>query len=790
MRVEKMQLVAKQLDDETLNHKEWLWKLRRLHVTSQESLAAVVGNEHCLMFDGQWYYYRLPKKTISWAMGNDSKYLWSLDESNKLAVIDLGNGEWMRFESNFTYADLIYAEGDVVAASFSNLQAIDVLKLTSGGSIARVASLAIESLSQFNNISDLEKCILNCSFVPERERFFVLNRYAESRDAPLKYYVLESVSIDGKTEVVLELPGINALVRPPFVVILCGTGDTLMYADLREDTVEQKWQTLNFNPELDKFSWKIDNAFALDDDLIISLSARQVPKWRLLRLGQKPEILYEAKSTPSVYRMLGSLFISDNFVFNCISQKKEGEKLSSGLLRQAIQDAVKRQQKIPSVRLLHKMSQNAASNDVDHLRFALHKSPLSTEELAALVEKANYSDFVSSARGEMVFSGSDLVHLITQHNEQLKLLLPMQQSRSPWKKFTFDEQERVWICDEKGHHVAVISPKQREAQVFALNSNRFTFDKLDQISEIYIKKLYGSSLVNNLYVSHIAAYADTLVTVHRFKQARHREIALLTFCLLSFHRYDGKSLEEIACIQHPGVIAVKPDREGKGWWLLQQNYRGKLSFLETQTMNNETVMSFPDYTVPALLGDWPEKVYFAYLDKDENENYSLCYTLDPREGWCKVPLHDIFGMHVQKYLYPSIVSMHSLNGSVFALLSVRSDKSPEAWLLICLQSGYAELIAAFTKDKPTYFVEDEDRNEITLARWRDMLVLRKAQPFIVSSGYASEPMITKLPNNTGVLFYKPDMDYFSSKPIITHSITETLHKMIKRTSFGESKHLL
>lgn len=798
--VENKQLVAKQLDDNTLDHEQWLTNLRKMLVASQEGLAAIVAGEHCLVFDRQWRYYRLPRKAISWAMGDDSKYLWLIDEEYELSALELSSGQWMSFGNDLLYARLAHAEGDIAAASSLDMEAIDVLKLTSDGSIVRVASYAIEPIAQLDNIPGVQRRILSCGFVPERERFFVLKRYTQPGNAPYENYVLKSVSIDDKTEVVLEIEGRNALLCPPFIVVLYGAGDTLVYADLRKDPVEPKQQSLHFDHKLD-LSWEIGNAFALGDNLIVALRTQQMNRQMLLQLGQEPEVLYEADGTSSVYRMFGPFFVCDSLVLDCINRKKKGRKLSSALLRQAIQDEMERRQRMPRVRLLHTMLQNTVSYDTNRLQIALHASHLSSEGLVALIEKASDSDFVSSTRGEMVFSDSNLVHLVTRNNKQFKLSLAMQQGRSRWKKFTFDEQGRVWVCDKKGFHIAVISPKKQEAQVFVLNDDRSISDKLaDKLGEVIrgiAKVAYGDNWVDNLYVTHIAAYADTIVTVLRFKQNTHYSIPLLAFSLLSFYRYDdGKSLEEIACIQYPGAVVVKPDLEGKGWWLLQRGHLDTLSFLEMKTMNQAIVMNFPGHfvAVPELFGDWPEEVYFAYLDKDESGNYSLCYTLDPRNGWCRAPLQDIFRMYKQKYLFPSIVSIHSLGDSVFALLSVHtlnSDESPEAWLLTCLQSDHAELVAAFAKDKSKYFADDDEyRSKIDLARWRDMLVLRKEQPIVPSSWYASIAMINELPDNKGILFYHPDTKCFSTKPIVLYSVTEAFSKIVTRGSFDRLKPLL
>ncbi|MEM1964479.1 MAG: hypothetical protein QW094_08450, partial [Candidatus Caldarchaeum sp.] len=84
-------LTPKLLDDDALNRANRIAKLRKV-VVSSGGIAAVVGEEHCLVHDlehRRWYHYRLPEKGSSWALARDSTRLWWIVDNGKLARLDL-----------------------------------------------------------------------------------------------------------------------------------------------------------------------------------------------------------------------------------------------------------------------------------------------------------------------------------------------------------------------------------------------------------------------------------------------------------------------------------------------------------------------------------------------------------------------------------------------------------------------------------------------------------------------------------------------------------------------------
>ncbi|MEM4203276.1 MAG: hypothetical protein QXS54_04320, partial [Candidatus Methanomethylicaceae archaeon] len=453
-------LTPELLDDDALNRADWIAKLRKV-VVSSDGIAAVVGYAHCLVHDlehRRWYHYQLPiERWSSWALARGSARLWGLVDGAKLVMLDLRSGEWITFQHHINYKSILYAEDDVVIAQCGDILAIDVLRLEND-SLQRIVSIPLKL--------DFDPKQISSAFLPGENQFIILWRRFGG-------HALCRLDWNGESSLILDVEGIDPLLRFPFLVVLDEKTKSLVYTDLRENPVKPRYVNLDLCfKHGSSVYWY--NAFVFDNSLIVALSLGE--RSAIVRLGgeEKPEILYdkckseEFKNTFSVSDLclLGQFLTlgRERWVYDLVARRASRDVPWSTLLHQAIQDEVERQQAAGTTTTPIR-TQPQESSDIDAFKVFLRASQY---HLAEIIEEKSLKGAISSSWHSAIFFLHKVprVHWLPRDTDQLRHLLP--EIEYGWVGFTFDEQERIWACDLSGEYIAVVHPDGQEGQGFVV----------------------------------------------------------------------------------------------------------------------------------------------------------------------------------------------------------------------------------------------------------------------------------------------------------------------------------
>ncbi|MEM4203279.1 MAG: hypothetical protein QXS54_04335 [Candidatus Methanomethylicaceae archaeon] len=732
-------LTPELLDDDALNHADWIAQLHKV-VVSSGGIAAVAGDAHCLVHDlehHRWYHYQLPKEWwSSWALAQDSTRLWGLVGNGKLTRLDLRSGEWIAFQHHTGYKSILYAEENAVIAQCEDILAIDVLRLEND-SLQRIVRIPLKF--------DFIPSRISSAFFPEENQFIVLGGDMSGRRA------LWRLNWNGESDLILDVEGIDASLRFPFFVVL-DEKKSLIYADLRENPVKPRYVNLDLclkhgKPGLSA-DWRLHSAsaFVFDNSLIVVLRLEYpYGQSAIIRLGKGKEPEIEAKKFDGISSkscLLGRfLILGGEWVYDLVAHQEVRGLPWSTLLRQAIQDEVERQQAAGAT-ITPMLTQAQERSDIDALKVFLRTSQYRLAE----IEGDSIKNAISSSRHSAIFFLPKVprVHWLPRGTDQLRLLLPEVEFKYGWAGFTFDEQDRIWACDLYGEYIAVVHLDQQEGQGQGfVVPHRFS-----------------------LPVQAIAACDNTVAV------ASSRELAV--------YHYDQAEglLKEMLCWRSKNDISgIKPDIEERGLWVvtfIRSSHRYVLKYLH---LNGK--VSAPrkveEINHPIrIFGDWPERVYFAYTDPIE---HVLHYTLNPKKSWHQVPLRNLVRKRsLYRYTgYPFPVSMSSDGDAIFVLVHVVYAHADNAYLLVRLRSGNAKLISAFERK--------HDSNSIQFVRWENWLVLYSDEPLVFAQAYANRAEITELPENKGTLFFHLPTNQFYAKPF-TYTITDALRRMLSCSARG------
>ncbi|MEM4203805.1 MAG: hypothetical protein QXS54_07030 [Candidatus Methanomethylicaceae archaeon] len=725
-------LIPELLDDDGINRADWIAKLHKVFVSSG-GIAAVVGGAHCLVHDlehHRWYHYQLPEKGSSWALAQDSTRLWGIVSDGKLTMLDLRSGEWFAFQHRIDYRSILYAEDDVVIAQGKDILAIDVLRLEDD-TLRRLASVPFPVAGAF---------LTAIAFWPEKGRFFALEEKSH-------HITLRTFGWEGQSRRVLDVKGYYATLCLPFVVMRDEEKNLLVYADLREASVKPKYIDFSFKSEWRQLQWEPSNAFIWDNDLVLVVRSEHLDKalMAIIRLGEEPKVLLEYTfSGNKVYfshfvkrelHKLGRFLLLDDMLSYDIAAQREVHDVPwSALLRQAICDEVEHQQQTTGIKIPLMLMRESVHSNLDTFRVVLQTLPFNIEE-------ANNKDFslsqsISSSEGNSALFiegektyGFSKGYLLLRGDKQPRVLLPEPQSGwgYGWEKVTFDEQERAWVCDRSGRHIAVVCLDRQEGLGFVIPNNH-----------------------PFLQVSAIAAYDDNFAVVRDD--------------MLSIYRYDKQMLNELFQWRNGETInGIKPDTEKGGWWLVTSLGELKYLSLNKQTTYPEIIAQV-DYQV-RLLGDWPRKVYFVYGDSRDR---ALCYTLDPHGFWHTVSLRHFLQGELDR-IDPIFLS--SSDNSVFVLLHVSTTSDGDAYLFMRLRENHGELISAFEQ-------------EVKFMRSNDWLILYSDKPLVLAQAYADQMNVRELPKNEGMLFFHLHANQFYERPHESYVAIEALRRMLISKASG------
>ncbi|MEM4203896.1 MAG: hypothetical protein QXS54_07490 [Candidatus Methanomethylicaceae archaeon] len=729
MSQQQNKVVIKRLTDDALNRADWIAKLRKLFVSS-DGIAAVVGDAHCLVHDlehHRWYHYQLPRKGwSSWALARDSARLWKLVIDGKLTMLDLRSGEWIAFQHHIDYGSVLYAEDDVVIAQCKNILAIDVLRLENDG-LQRIVKIPLKF--------DFIPSAISSTFLPEENQFIILGNISDR-------HTLWRLNWNGESDLILDVEGYYPSLRFPFFVVLDKKGENLVYADLRENPVKPRYINLDLclKHEQPGFpaDWRLHgvSAFVFDNSLIAVLKPEYpYEQSAIIRLGKEKEFEIETKKVDGIWFnsdlcLLGRfLTLSGKWAYDLVARQEVPELPWSTLLRQAIQDEVERQQAADTTTTPIR-TQAQESSDIDAFKVFLRASQY---RLAEIIEGKSLEGAISSSQHSAIFFLDRVpsVYWLPRGADQLRHLLPelecLLDAEYGLVRVTFDEQERIWACDLSGKYIAVVHPDGQEGQGFVV-PYRWSFQ-----------------------VKAIAACDNT--------------VALANFNELVVYHHDeaeGCLKEMLRWRSEDEITKIKPDVEERGLWVVTNIRNSQRYVLKYLPLNGKVSVPRKVEEINQsirILGDWPERVYFAYIDRSE---HVLRYTLNPQKGWHRVPLQNLV------YKYPHIVSMSSDGNAIFVLLD-----DDDGYPLIRLQADNAELISAF----------ERKRNSIQFVRWGDWLVLYSKEPLVFKRAYANRAEITELPENKGILFFHLPTNQFYTKPF-TYAITDALRRMLSSGARG------
>ncbi|MEM4203277.1 MAG: hypothetical protein QXS54_04325 [Candidatus Methanomethylicaceae archaeon] len=723
-------LTPELLDDDALNRADWIVELDKVFVSSG-GIAAVVGDGHCLVHDlehRRWYHYQLPiERWSSWALARDSARLWGIVIYGKLARLDLRSGEWITFQHHINYKSILYAEDDAVIAQCEDILAIDVLRLEND-SLQRIVRIPLKF--------DFIPSEISSVFLPEENQFIVLGGMSDR-------HALWRLNWNGESDLILDVEGCYPSFRFPFFVMLDEKKESLIYADLRGDSVKPRYVNLDLldlclKHEQPGFSagWRLHSAsaFVFDNSLIVVLRLEYpYEQSAIIRLGKEKEPEIETKKFDGISSnscLLGRfLTLGGEWMYDLVAHQEVRGLPWSTLLRQAIQDEVERQQAAGAT-ITPMLTQAQERSDIDALKIFLRTS----QYRLAQIEGKLLVEAISSSRHSAIFFLPKVprVHWLPRGTDQLRHLLP--EVKDKWFRVTFDEQERIWACDPYGEYIVVVHPDGQEGRGF---------------------------VVPHCLSSRVEAIA-----------ACDNTVALANFYELVVYHHDqaeGMLKEMLRWRSKNHISGIKPDVEEQGLWVVTHTGSSQRYVLKYLPLNGKVsaprkVEELNQLIDIHILGDWPEKVYFAYIDYKE---HVLHYTLNPKEGWHQVSLRNLVQAGSS---YPNLVSMSSDGDVIFVLVYTY-----DTYFLVRLQSGNAELISAFERK--------HDSNSIQFAHWSDCLVLYSGESLVFAQAYANRAEITELPENKGVLFFHLPTNRFYTKPF-TYAITDALRRMLSSGARG------
>ncbi|MEM4204598.1 MAG: hypothetical protein QXS54_11065, partial [Candidatus Methanomethylicaceae archaeon] len=597
-------LTPEPLDDDALNRANWIAKLDKVFVSSG-GIAAVVGDGHCLVHDlehHRWYHYQLPEEWRSWALARDSARLWGIVSYEQLAMLDLRSGKWFAFQHHIDYESILYAEENAVIAQCEDILSIDMLKWEND-SLQRVVRIPLKL--------DFIPLEIASVFLPGENQFII-------RWSRFGRHALCRLDWNGESSLILDVEGIDPLLRFPFFVVLDEKTKSLVYADLRENPVKPRYVNLDLflKHEQPGFpaDWRLHDvsadvsAFVFDNSLIVVLRlGYPYRQSAIIRLEKEKEPEIETKKIGGIWFksnlcLLGRfLTLGGEWVYDLVAHQEVPELPWSALLRQAIHDEAERQQ-ATSTTTTPIRTQAQESSDIDAFKVFLRTSQY---RLAEIIEGKSLEGAISSSQHCAIFLLDRVprVHWLPRDTDQLRHLLPEVKDgwSNRWNSVTFDEQDRIWACDLYGEYIAVVHPDQQEGQGFVVP--------------------------HGLLVQAIAACDNTVAVASRSE-------------LVVYHHDEAEGMlkEMLRWNSEDIIIGIKPDAKERGLWVVTFIYGSKSYALEYLPLNGE--VSAPRKVEELnqlihILGDWPEKVYFAYIDHKE---HVLHYTLNPKEGWHQVPL--------------------------------------------------------------------------------------------------------------------------------------------------------
>lgn len=727
-------LAPQQLDDDAVNR--LLKQLKNRFKDSTKVLAsggeagpsAIVWKDNCLVYNStdnsSWNYYQLPQEARDWAIGRNSARLWLITKNNKLAILDLRNGEWINFDHKLSYEALLYAEEDKVMASCPDLCVVDVLSLQDF-SLKRIVSIPFPA----DVLGDrLDHKVIGNAFLPEEEQLLALvnvHRHLFLHEE----HVLLKLSLDGQLRKWMSRFQAEAVkLCYPFVAFVEWLSEKeLFYADLRKDPIRPAHIKLEFQSGEEKPRLELHNAFVFSDELIVAVNVFSQHRRALVRVRDHPEVLHYEKGKWRYLSQLGKFLIdNDGFVYDLVDQRVVWEKRWSALFREAIQYELERQRQLsPVTKPLSIKAQQEAENSTPNT-FQVFIRDSSVQIAHERNNNFSLRNFISSSSGHVLLWANGTAHFLTRDSAQIHSLLPEPRGQwgYGWPNFTFDEQERMWFVDYYARFAAIVSSRGQEKQGFVL----------DPFRQSPVKTL--------------AAYANSLA------------IALYGGTLIIYH-YDGQSIEEtFRWTSDKDVTGIKPDVVRKGWWIVVKD--NVLSYLEPKTNRVETFAQLPHDI--SIFGDWPDQTYFAYV----NETNQMCYTSNPLDGWQETSLRDVLeGGQSYRLL---LNSLHRLDGGVFFLLASLYKGTllkPEAYLFMTMQSDRVEPLAMF--QTPTH-----------LTHYGDWLLLYADTPIVPLPSEITGVSIDDIPENNGILFYSPSTGQFSVEPHVTYSIGQAMYRFMKK----------
>ncbi|MEM4203071.1 MAG: hypothetical protein QXS54_03275 [Candidatus Methanomethylicaceae archaeon] len=717
-------------------------------IVGTKGIAAFIRRRHCTVYDYEqhrWCYYSLPTKHGNgWVLGRDSARLWGILPGGKLATFDLRSGEWIQFQHHLDYEAILYADESTVIMVCDEILAIDVLRLE-GDKLRRVANIPI-------SIIEPDFYTKSSAFWPEKNQFIVLQKkhMRESQNSSSRpWYTVWSLDWDGQSRAILDIEAYGALLLFPFVVMHNEQEKVLAYVDLRDDSAKLTSIAIHHEPERERWEWRSIHASIFGNDLIVIVqsSCEWEGQAAIIKLGEQYELLFyrnytEHKEFFSLlwqYKMhqLGRfLLLGNEWAYDLVTRQEVRDVPWLSLLRQAILDEAELQQQKASAQTLSIPQQECEDLDLNTLRVPL--STLTIRFAEAIAQDVFIESAISSSGGKyssvvlIRHSGTPSAYLLPQDDKPLQYLLL---EKYGWKCATFDDKGQVWLCDMLGKHIAVVHPYRREALIFVL-----PIDK-------------------HLGVSALAAYNNILAVVHPKG--------------LTLYRYRNKSLEEILHLKNEDdFVKIKPDVKKQGWWIVTKKpHQNRVYELHYLSLNEESAtlekMAHFDHPVE-VLGDWPEEVYFVYVDIKKRE---LRYTLDPLSGWYHISLHQ-FSQKQPFFLSP--ISLFSVGDSVFVVLCTSN-----AYLLMNLQGQNAELISAFMS-------RNLASAEAKFLHWNNYLVLRSGSPLVFAQAYTEHAKIKELPENKGLLFFDLHTNQFHTRPWASYSAMDALRKTILRKAGSNS----
>ncbi|MEM4203678.1 MAG: hypothetical protein QXS54_06380 [Candidatus Methanomethylicaceae archaeon] len=731
------QLLSDQMLDEKISQ---VSAIRDVLAPGDDKRAIALGNNFYIVHDpnkeSHWYYCETLAITASnWAMARDGSWLWLIKRGGMLSCFDIDEQRLQEFSHVMPYEKILYAEENKAVVLRRDMPAIDVVELRRDH-LKRTASVSFETHGLVEDIG----------FLLERNRFFFLeHHWFESRE----HYVLCALDWNGQTEVLLDVRNANVKLRLPFAVVLDKSSNTLMYMDLREETARPEQTKWRLNPKWAESTWRLNDVFVFNNELFVKLSAtaREV----LIHLGQHPEVVFKKQVGSLFLNQLGRFLVGsidrydeygnelrEQLVYDLTAQRRTSNISCSALLRQVFQDERERRKSLAHVKLQLPVPGEKETSNLDTFRISLRPMPSHTTQV--VFDTFRIFDSSSSTRGDLALFAGNKVWLLRRDMDHAQYILPNTNNEptyhlaGKWSSITFDEQDRLWVCDAGTRYVAFIPRDGQEGLGFALRSQEPSVSDINSIS----------------------AYADHIALISRSMYRNH---------FLTIYHFNKQSLRTVFSWESQReLVRVKPDTNRGGWWLLAFDSWARASmlyYLEIQEGSPKVMATV--YQKVEVLGNWPDQTYFVYLDKER----MLHYTSDPNHGWQQVSLEHILGKSrsQDKPIYP--ISLQVVCGKIFLMLA---NYSSNDYLLMRLQANDAQLITALRCS-----------SVVRIARWKDWLIVYEpnGSDFLaVSPTYSTQATIDDVPKNRRFLFYHPDTDGFYTAAYNPYSATMALRRSL------------